>query len=95
MSGIDIERIEERKETLISDIEVIKTRLSDWEKRKSEDSALLNALGGALQQCNEFLNELNDVKGDDGVVSDESWQTTNNVPSVTFPPKCNFAWGFR
>tara|TARA_B100001996_G_scaffold241281_1_gene186606 strand:+ start:77 stop:295 length:219 start_codon:yes stop_codon:yes gene_type:complete len=72
MSGIDIERIEERKETLISDIEVIKTRLSDWEKRKSEDSALLNALGGALQQCNEFLNELNDVKGDDGVVSDES-----------------------
>ena len=72
MGGIDIERIEERKETLISDIEVIKTRLSDWEKRKSEDSALLNALGGALQQCNEFLNELNDVKGDDGVVSDES-----------------------
>ena len=72
MSGIDIERIEERKETLISDIEVIKTRLSDWEKRKSEDSALLNALGGALQQCNEFLNELNDVKSDDGVVSDES-----------------------
>ena len=72
MSGIDIERIEERKETLLSDIEVVKTRLSDWEKRKSEDSALLNALGGALQQCNEFLNELNDVKGDDGVVSDES-----------------------
>ena len=72
MSGIDIERIEERKETLLSDIEVVKTRLSDLEKRKSEDSALLNALGGALQQCNEFLNELNDVKGDDGVVSDES-----------------------
>tara|TARA_B100000029_G_scaffold503244_1_gene579836 strand:+ start:681 stop:890 length:210 start_codon:yes stop_codon:yes gene_type:complete len=64
--SINKERLEERKETLQSDIEVVKNRIADWDKKKMEDSALLNALSGALQQCNEFLNEINDVTGDDG-----------------------------
>ena len=64
--SINKERLEERKGTLQSDIEVVRNRIADWEKKKIEDSALLNALSGALQQCNEFLNEINDVTGDDG-----------------------------
>ena len=64
--SINKERFEERKGTLQSDIEVVRNRIADWEKKKIEDSALLNALSGALQQCNEFLNEINDVTGDDG-----------------------------
>ena len=66
------EQLEERKETLLADIEIVRNRLTDWDKKKIEDSALLNALSGALQQCNEFLKDINDVSGDDGVVSDES-----------------------
>ena len=64
--SINKERLEERKGTLQSDIEVVRNRIADWEKKKIEDSALFNALSGALQQCNEFLNEINDVTGDDG-----------------------------
>ena len=66
------EQLEERKETLLADIEIVRNRLTDWDKKKIEDSALLNALSGALQQCNEFLKDINDESGDDGVVSDES-----------------------
>jgi len=66
------EQLEERKETLLADIEIVRNRLTDWDKKKLEDSALLNALSGALQQCNEFLKDINDESGDDGVVSDES-----------------------
>ena len=66
------EQLEKRKETLLSDIEIVRNRLSDWDKKKLEDSALLNALSGALQQCTEFLKDINDESGDDGVVSDES-----------------------
>ena len=66
------EHLEERKETLLADIEIVRNRLTDWDKKKLEDSALLNALSGALQQCNEFLKDINDESGDDGVVSDES-----------------------
>ena len=66
------EHLEERKETLLADIEIVRNRLTDWDKKKLEDSALINALSGALQQCNEFLKDINDESGDDGVVSDES-----------------------
>ena len=66
------EQLEKRKETLLSDIEIVRNRLSDWDKKKLEDSALLNALSGALQQCTEFLKDINDESGDGGVVSDES-----------------------
>ena len=66
------EQLEKRKETLLSDIEIVRNRLSDWDKKKLEDSALVNALSGALQQCTEFLKDINDESGDDGVVSDES-----------------------
>ena len=62
------EQLEERKETLLADIEIVRNRLTDWDKKKLEDSALLNALSGALQQC----KDINDESGDDGVVSDES-----------------------
>jgi len=60
------EIIEERKETIVSDIETVKGRLIEYEQKKLEDTALLNALTGALQQCDYFLNKINDDNGDDG-----------------------------
>ena len=60
------EIIEERKETIISDIETVKGRLTEYDQKKLEDTALLNALTGALQQCDYFLNQIHNDNGDDG-----------------------------
>ena len=60
------ESIEERKETIVSDIETVKVRLTEYDQKKLEDTALLNALTGALQQCDYFLNKIHDDNGDGG-----------------------------
>ena len=51
------ESIEERKQVLLSDIKLVKERLTEYEQKKIEDTALVNALTGALQQCDVFLKE--------------------------------------
>ena len=60
------ETIEERKSVIMSDIETVKIRLVELEKGKVNDVALLNALMGALQQCDAFLKEFDDELSDDG-----------------------------
>ena len=64
------ESIEERKTVLENDIISARQRVAEHDKRKTEDVALLNALTGALQQCEQFLQEFDDEKpvmaGDDG-----------------------------
>ena len=54
------ESIEERKEILLNDIQTVKQRLTEYEQKKVEDTALVNALTGALQQCDVFLKEYDD-----------------------------------
>ena len=51
------ESIEERKQVLLNDIQTVKQRLAEYEQKKIEDTALVNALTGALQQCDVFLKE--------------------------------------
>ena len=55
--AITKEHIEERKNVLINDIASAKQRMAEYDKKKQEDIALLNALTGALQQCENFLKE--------------------------------------
>ena len=55
---IDLEKITLRKEVLAKDIENVRSRLDGYEKAKEKDTALLNALLGAFQQCDAFLKEL-------------------------------------
>ncbi|MAG25896.1 hypothetical protein CMI47_09995 [Candidatus Pacearchaeota archaeon] len=62
---INEEVIVERKETLLSDLEIVRLRLLEYDKKKIEDQSLFNALQGAIQQCDDFLNRLNDDKGDE------------------------------
>ena len=52
------ENIEERKMVLQNDIASAKQRMAEYDKKKQEDIALLNALTGAYQQCENFLQEL-------------------------------------
>ena len=48
---INLEKINERKEVIAKDIETVRSRLDGYEKSKEKDTALLNALLGAFQQC--------------------------------------------
>ena len=64
--AIGKENLETRKSVIETDIETVRTRLVELEKRREADTALLNALMGALQQCVAFLKELDDELGDDG-----------------------------
>ena len=64
------ETIEERRNVLINDMNAAKQRMAEYDKKKQEDIALLNALTGAVQQCENFLQELDNEKlemaSDDG-----------------------------
>ena len=44
--------------------------MAEYDKKKQEDTALINALTGAFQQCEVFLRQLDNEKpemvGDDG-----------------------------
>ena len=68
--AITRENIEERKNVLQNDMNAAKQRLAEYDKKKQEDIALLNALTGALQQCENFLQELDneepEMASDDG-----------------------------
>ena len=68
--AITRENIEERKNVLMNDINTARQRMAEYDKKKQEDIALLNALTGALQQCENFLQELDneepEMASDDG-----------------------------
>ena len=68
--AITRENIEERKMVLQNDIASAKQRMAEYDKKKQEDIALLNALTGAVQQCENFLQEFDneepEMASDDG-----------------------------
>ena len=68
--AITRENIEERKNVLMNDINSARQRMAENDRKKQEDVALLNALTGALQQCENFLQELDneepEMASDDG-----------------------------
>ena len=68
--SITRETIEERKMVLQNDIASAKQRMAEYDKKKQEDIALLNALTGAVQQCENFLKEFDneepEMASDDG-----------------------------
>ena len=68
--SITKEHIEERKIILQNDIVSARQRMAEYDKKKQEDIALLNAHTGAYQQCENFLqgldNEEPEMASDDG-----------------------------
>tara|TARA_Y100001963_G_scaffold93808_1_gene129246 strand:+ start:247 stop:528 length:282 start_codon:yes stop_codon:yes gene_type:complete len=86
---INATQLGNRKEELKNDILLVQQRLQEGEQKKLEDTALLNALTGALQQCDIFLKELHDddpeKDGDDGnetaneeTLVDGQWEDSEN-----------------
>ena len=64
--SINREQIEQRRDILQNDINTARQRIADSDKKKLEEVALINALTGAYQQCDNFLKELDDASSDDG-----------------------------
>ena len=60
------EDIVERQKTIMSDAETVQKRVADLTKALEENRSLLQALNGAMQQCNEFLTSFEDESSDDG-----------------------------
>jgi hypothetical protein len=73
---IDKQTIEERKIDINNDILAVKERLAEYEVKRKEDVALINALTGALQQCDYFLKEIDDDEPE--LVSDSNSDVENN-----------------
>lgn len=64
--SVDRNMIEERKQQLLEDLGKVKLKYEEIEKAKLENVALQNALTGAIQQCDDFLNKLNNETSDEG-----------------------------
>ena len=61
---LDENSINERIKVLDSDIAKVAEQMQSLEKQKSDAIAMMNALQGAKQQCQSFLNELNNDEPD-------------------------------
>ena len=70
MIGVDM--INARKEELLEDLNKVRIRQEEIEKAKLENVALQNALTGAVQQCDDFLNKLDDEESVNTVTVSES-----------------------
>ena len=61
---IDEDMIKTRIQVLNGDIQKVQKDLQTIEQRKAESTTLLNALLGAKQQCESFLQEFNNDEPD-------------------------------
>ena len=59
---IDKDTIENRLVVLEEDIAKVKQNIQNLEQQKVEAMGMLNALTGAKQQCQSFLQEINNVE---------------------------------
>ena len=61
---INKDNIEERLTVLNDDIVKVQEQMKNLEQQRIEAVGLMNALQGAKQQCQSFLNELNNDEPD-------------------------------
>ena len=61
---IDEKKIKDRLEVLNGDVQKVQKDLQTIEQKKAESTALLNALLGAKQQCEAFLQEFSNDEPD-------------------------------
>ena len=60
------EVIEERKQTLVNDIDKLEKTIAEVGKQQEQLQANMFALHGALQQCNQFLEQLEKENEENG-----------------------------
>ena len=67
---LDENSINERIKVLDGDIAKVAEQMQSLEKQKSDAIAMMNALQGAKQQCQSFLQEINNGEPDTSDSSD-------------------------
>ena len=69
LSAIDIE---ETKNVLKGDLDKVQERLNELERMKVQLTSQGNALQGAIQQCDVFLNQLSESSPDSSIPSKDN-----------------------
>ena len=77
MSGLTRNVIEEKKQALLVDVQVGQKTLQALDQQKTQQIALLNALQGAIQQCDVFLQD-GRIVGEQEELDDESSDVENS-----------------
>ena len=70
--NLSSDKINERINVLNDDIKRVQEQMVSLDKQKSDAIAMLNALNGAKQQCQSFLNDLNNDDQPSGQEGDDS-----------------------
>ena len=78
---LSVSEIESRKSVLKDDLEKIQDRLNELEKMKVQVVSQGNALNGAIQQCDAFLNLLSESSPDSSIPSQDDNAAVNAVLS--------------
>jgi|TARA_B110000977_G_C10738350_1_gene361970 hypothetical protein len=68
---IDRKTIEERKVTLEKDVETMTNLVEKLDKERNKSLARITALSGAIQQCDQFIQELDNESDADSSIPDK------------------------
>ena len=77
MSGLTQNVIEEKKQALLNDVQEVQKTLQALDQQKTQLIALLNALQGAIQQCEVFLQD-GRIVGEQEELDNESSDVENS-----------------
>ena len=78
---LSVSDIEKKKTDLQSDLDKIKGQLENIDKMKVQLQAQGNALSGAIQQCDVFLNLLGESSPDSSIPSEDDSAAVNTALS--------------
>lgn len=78
---LSVSDVENKKKDLQSDLEKVQSQLQNVEKMKVQLQAQGNALSGAIQQCDVFLNLLGESSPDKTVPSQDDSAAVNTALS--------------
>jgi FtsZ-binding cell division protein ZapB len=69
---LSVSEIEETKNVLKGDLDKVQERLNELERMKVQLTSQGNALQGAIQQCDVFLNQLSESSPDSSIPSQDN-----------------------
>ena len=78
---LSVSEIEDTKNVLKGDLDKVQERLNELEKMKVQLTSQGNAIQGAIQQCDVFLNLLSESSPDSSIPSQDNNAAVNEVLS--------------
>ncbi len=78
---LSVSEIENTKTILRGDLDKVQERLNELERMKVQATSQGNALQGAIQQCDVFLNQLSESSPDSSIPSKDNNAAVNEALS--------------